>query len=144
MATIYRCFHESLATGAIDLESDTNVYAVFVSGSYIPNITSHTSYATDVTPHETVDSNGVYIQGGVLLANTQVTADGQETKFDANDISLSNTSMTASGLVLYYSGMTDNDLICHLEFTSEATSTNGGFDVSFANTGILRFEQVEE
>ena len=141
MATIYRCFHESMATGAIDLESDTNIYAVLVSGSYVPNTTSDTSYATHVAGHESVDGNGSYSAGGYLVTGTEVTADGSETKFDAPDITISNTSMTASGVVLYYSGMADNNLICHLAFGSEATSSNGDFSVAWAATGILRFRQ---
>jgi len=141
MATIYRCFHESIATGAIDLESDTNIYAVFVSGSYVPNVTGDTNYLTHVAPNESVDGNSNYTAGGYLVTGTEVTADGVESKFDASDITIANTSMTASGVVLYYSGMADNNLICHLAFDSEATSTNGDFSVAWAATGILRFRQ---
>ena len=140
MATIYSCFYEQLATGAVDLESTTNIYGLLVSGSYTPDATAHTTYAGNVASNESVDSNSNYIAGGSLISGAVVSADGAETKFDAADIEIENTSMTAAGLVLYYSGLASNDLICHLSFT-EATSTNGQYAVRFAETGIMRFRQ---
>lgn len=123
-----------MMSGTIDLVTD-NIYAMLVSGSYTPS-TSHTTY-TDVSPYQTAGQG--YSAGGQLLTSKSIYSVGNAAHFDASDVTWSNSSLTASGVVLWYSGgPTTRHLITWIELGNQS-STNGIFQIVWNNTnGIFR------
>ena len=60
--------------------------------------------------------------------------------FDADDITLSNATITARGAVLYKArgGVSSADeLIAYLDFGADITSTAGNFNIAFDANGII-------
>ena len=81
--TIYGAFHEHIAKGTIDLDSDTFKCAL-VTSSYTPVADTHTVWA-DASANEIAAGAG-YSAGGLALTSVTVTRSGHTVTFDADDL----------------------------------------------------------
>jgi hypothetical protein len=134
---IYSNFYKLLASGTIDLTTD-NIYVALLSGSYTPN-TGHTLFS-DVAAYESVDSVGTYHQGGSLLQGRTLSFSSNKLVFDASDVSWTPSTITASGAVMWVSGVSPSQhyLILWKDLGGNQSSTNAAFSITWNNTyGLL-------
>lgn len=134
---IFNSFKRDIANGSINLATDA-VKIMLVGSAYTPNIDTHAK-RSDVTNEV---SGAGYTAGGVALVNKAVTMNTTSDKgvFDADDITLSNATITARGAVLYKArgGVSSADeLIAYLDFGADITSTAGNFNIAFDANGII-------
>ena len=105
-------------SGAIDLDPDT-IKVMLVTSSYTPNIDSCTK-RSDITNE--VSGTG-YTAGGKTLTTPTVSADNTDDKgvFDADDLTLSSSTITSRGAELYKDTGTPSKskLIKYLNFGSD-------------------------
>lgn len=138
-SVIYNSFKKFIMDGSIDLENDT-IKVALVTSSYTPDIDAH-DYFNDITNE--VSGTG-YTAGGATLANKTVTQDNTDDKgvFDADDVTWTNSTITARGAVIYKStGMdTTSHLIAYIDFGSDKISTAGTFAIQWNASGILTFD----
>jgi len=135
-SVIYNSFKKDIMNGSIDLDTDT-IKIALVTSSYTPDIDNHDKF-DDITNQVTGPG---YTAGGETLASKTVTQDNTDNEgvFDAADVTWANSTMTARGAVIYKSTGTDSTspLICYLDFTTDKTSSNGDFKITFDAEGIL-------
>jgi len=136
-SVVYNIFKQKVMTGEVDLDTNS-LKCMLVTSSYSPNIDTHTSYR-DVTNQ--VTGTG-YTEGGASLAGVTVTRDltNDLGKFDANDVTWTNSTLTARGAILYRSDPSDETtrwLICYFDFTTDKSSSNGDFTIQWNANGIL-------
>lgn len=126
---------------AIDLDAETHRVALF-SNALAANFSTNTAYG--VAPFNANEVVGTgYTAGGVLLTGTTFTEDPAGTlKFDANDVSWTNASITARYALVYADGSAGNEAIALLDFGSDFTSTNGTFSVQWPTAGIWTWKVV--
>lgn len=133
---IYNSFFTALANNDIDLDADT-FKLMLVTSAYTPDVDTHADRA-DVTNE--VSGTG-YTAGGATVANTAVTQDNTNdlAKFDGDDVTWANSTITARGAVMYKStGTAANDLLVkYFDFGSDQSSSNANFAVQFGAGGIL-------
>lgn len=134
---IFNSFKRDIANGSINLATDA-VKIMLVGSAYTPNIDTHTK-RSDVTNE--VSGTG-YTAGGIALVNKTVTMNTTSDKgvFDADDVTLSNATITARGAVLYKArggASSADELISYLDFGSDITSTAGNFNIAFDANGII-------
>lgn len=136
---VYNSYLRHLMSGTINLATDP-IYVMLVSGSYVPNQSTH-SLIADVSAHQVTDPLFGYITGGQLLAGKSIALNGNSAVFSANNVSWNPTTITAaSGAVLYMSGTaaTGKHLICYVDLGVSNTS-NGTFQIVWNTTnGIFR------
>lgn len=122
--------------GGIDLDTNT-IKVALVTSTYTPDADTHEDMA-DITNE--VEGTG-YTAGGAELANKTVTADttDDEGVFDADNVTWSNSTITARGAVIYKStGTAATDLlIAYIDFGSDKVSASGNFTIAWADEGIL-------
>ena len=134
---IFNSFKRDIANGSINLATDA-VKIMLVGSAYTPNIDTHAK-RSDVTNE--VSGTG-YTAGGIALVNKTVTMNTTSDKgvFDADDLTISNATITARGAVLYKArgGVSSADeLIAYLDFGADITSTAGNFNIAFDANGII-------
>ena len=136
MATyIYPSFKRDVATGVIDLDTDT-FGIMLVTDAYNP--ASGHAKRSDVTNE--VAASGTYAAGGSALAGVTAALSGTDLKFDANDISWTGATITARGAVIYKrrgGASSADELVCALTFGSDVSSVSGTYTVQFNASGIL-------
>ena len=138
---VYNSFHRDLASGAVDLDTDT-IKCMLVTSSYTPD--KDHDKRDDVTNE--VTGTG-YTAGGATLAGKTVTADNTNDRavFDADDAAWPASTITARAAVLYKSrggASSADELVCYLDFGSDKSSSAGAFTVQFNSNGIIRWAQV--
>ncbi len=111
---------QALAAKKIDLVNDT-IKVMLVTSAYTPNMDNH-GVKSDVTGE--VSGSG-YTSGGATLTGKTLT---QETspntwKWDANDVTWANTSVTFRYAVIYDDTHVDKPLIGYVDFGSNKTAT---------------------
>ena len=134
---IFNSFKRDIANGSINLATDA-VKIMLVGSAYTPNIDTHAK-RSDVTNE--VSGTG-YTAGGIALVNKTVTMNTTSDKgvFDADDLTLSNATITARGAVLYKArggASSADELIAYLDFGADITSTAGNFNIAFDANGII-------
>ena len=139
---IYNSFLRDIQNGSIDLDTDT-IKLMLVTSAYTPNIDTHTK-RSDVT-NEVVGVG--YTAGGVTLAGKTVTQNNTDNTgvFDADNITISTSTITARAGVLYKSrggASSADELIGYLDFGSDIISTAGDFNITFNAAGILTLAQA--
>lgn len=134
---IFNSFKRDIANGSINLATDA-VKMMLVGSAYTPNIDTHAK-RSDVTNE--VSGTG-YTAGGIALVNKTVTMNTTSDKgvFDADDLTISNATITARGAVLYKArggASSADELIAYLDFGADITSTAGNFNIAFDANGII-------
>lgn len=126
----------NLATRAKDIDIDTNdIKCMLTTNSYTPNQDTHEDKA-DVTNEVTGDG---YTAGGATLASKSFANTLNVVKFDADDVTWANATITARRAVLYDdSGATDADkaLLLWVDFGEDKSSSNGDFKIEWNAAGI--------
>lgn len=121
----------------VDFDSDT-IKVALLSSSYTPNQDTH-DYWDDVSAYE-VSGSG-YTAGGATLANKSVTYNSSTnvTKFDADDVSWTSSTITARYAVIYDATGTASTsaLIGYVDFGSDQSSSSGTFSIVWDSAGIF-------
>lgn len=134
---IYNSLLEDIATGAVDLNSDT-FKAMLVTDSYTADKDAHTK-RSDIT-NEAAGTG--YTTGGATVTATVT----KYTATDRVDVVFSNPSwaastITARGLVIYKArggASSADELVAYVDFGSNIASTSGTFAVTLSSP--LRFQ----
>jgi hypothetical protein len=117
--------------------SGTVVNVTLHTSSYTPDQDAHES-AADLT-NEVSNGNG-YTTGGVALANKAVTQSGKVVKFDADDVSWTNSTITARYAVIRIvpNGTAANQkLLAYVDFGADKVSSSGTFAITWNSSGIF-------
>lgn len=122
----------------IDFDSDT-IKVALLSSSYTPNQDTH-DYWDDVSTYQVTGTG--YTAGGATLANKSVTytSGTNVTKFDADDVSWTSSTITARYAVIYDDTPATNatkPLIAYIDFGSDQSSSSGTFSIVWDAAGIF-------
>lgn len=136
---LYGSFIAKALNKEIDLDTDTIKVALLTS-AYTPNQDVH-DYFDDVVANEVTGTG--YTAGGATLTGKTVSynASTNETTFDADDVVLGSSTITARYAVVYDASPATNatrPLIGYVDFTSDQSSTNGNFTITWDATGIVK------
>lgn len=158
---LYTHYKKAALSGAVRLNTDT-VKVMLVNnfyGPFVANGTAETTHWTsgDVKAYEIAEGGG-YVKGGLEITNKILTADvtDKEGVFDGDDVTWSNSTITASGAVIYISGYNSGEttastarndsfaqsrsfLIAFVDFGSNQSSSNGTFRISWNSEGIINW-----
>lgn len=133
---IFNSFKKGLMDGSLDLANDT-IKVMLVTSSYSPDADLH-DFKDDVTGEV---SGAGYTAGGEALSNKSVTQDNTDDEgvFDADDVTWSNSTITARGAVIYKdTGVAGTSpLICYIDFGADKSSDNADFTIQWNSEGIL-------
>lgn len=128
---IYNRFKANLMNKEVDMEADTIRVALMD--------TNHSFTATDNTWAD-ISANEIsgtgYTANGEALANKAVTQ-AATTKFDADDVSWTSATFTAYHAVIYDDTLTNNDLICNIDFGGGQAVVAGTFTIQWHSSGII-------
>ena len=136
---LYGNFLAKALNKEVDFDSDT-IKVALLSSSYTPNQDTH-DYFDDVSTYEVTGTG--YTSGGQTLGSKTVTYDSANNVIilDAADVTWSSSTITARYAVVYDdSGATASAkaLIGYVDFSSDQSSTNGNFTITWDSTGIVR------
>ena len=156
----YTTYKAGALTGAVDLTGHI-IKVMLVGSSYggaIQNGAAETTHRLtgDVISYE-IAGGGGYEKGGKVLTNRTVTADtvDKEGAFDADDVSWTSSTITASGAIVYVSGTrnsignmaADNSneavskswVLAFIDFGGLQSSSNGTFQIVWNSEGIINW-----
>lgn len=136
---LYGSFIAKSLNKEIDLDTDTIKVALLTS-AYTPNQDVH-DYFDDVASAEVTGTG--YTAGGATLTGKTVSYDAPTNTitFDADDVTLASSTITARYAVVYDASPATNatrPLIGYVDFTSDQSSTNGNFTITWDATGIVK------
>lgn len=129
---VYNRFKANLMNKETDLEGDT-IKVILLNNSHSFTAT-HNTYS-QVSANE-LSTAGGYTAGGATLASKTVTQ-AATTAWDAADVSWSSASFTAYHAVIYDDTMTNDDLICSIDFGGAQTVASGTFTIQWNASGII-------
>jgi len=134
-SAIYNEFKAKI--GSIDWANDT-IKVALVTSSYTLDIDAHSNF-DDITNE--VSGTG-YTAGGAALANKTVTRDDTNdwAKYDADDVTWANSTITARGAVIYKdTGTTSTStLVAYVDFVTDKSSSAGDFIIQWHTDGVFR------
>ena len=142
MATfVYNSFKAGMMSGLLNLAT-ANLRVGLVTSTYTPDPDGDRTYS-DIAG-EVAAGNG-YSVGGELLTNVAVTTDldNDYSMLDADNVTWSTSSITASGAFVYASGTHSpytHPLIAYIDFGQNQTSNNGDFSIEWASGGIIKLQ----
>ena len=122
----------------VDWDTDT-IKVMLCTSSYSPDQDNHI-YKSSVT-NEVANGNG-YTTGGITLTNKTIGYTGATNviKLDADDITWSNSTITARYAVIYDdAGASDSlkVLLGYVDFGTDQISSSGNFTITWATEGIF-------
>lgn len=125
----------------IDLDTDTIKVALLTS-AYTPNQDTQ-DYFDDVSAFEATGTG--YTAGGVTLTGKSVSYDASTntTVFDADDVTLAGSTVTARYAVIYDASpatAATRPLIGYIDFVSDKSSNNGDFQLIWDSTGLIKIQ----
>ena len=125
-------------TLALDLDDTTadRFKVMLVTSSYTPNFGTH-DFKSDVTNE--VSGTG-YDAGGKSLTSVTLTQSGGTITFDAADLTWASSTITARGAVVYDDSLTNDPLICYIDFGADKSSSAGDFVLTFNASGIFTLD----
>jgi len=130
--------------GSINWEDNTNVSikVMLVSDTYTPDIDLHVSKGDiDAISGAEVTGTG-YTAGGAGIVNRAITVDTATdfAKYDADDVTWSNSTITARGAIVYLDTGTagTSTLITYVDFVSNKSSNSGDFLIQWNADGIFK------
>ena len=128
---IYNRFKANIMNKEVDLEADTIKVALLDSNH---SFTATHNTWSDVSTNE-ISGTG-YTSGGATLSNKSVTQ-AATTKWDADDTSWTSATFTANHAVIYDDTMTNDDLICSIDFGGAQSVSSGTFTIQWHADGII-------
>ena len=123
---------------AIDLDLETHKGALFANAITI-DYDANTAYG--VAPFDANEVSGTgWAAGGVALTGTTFTlVAGGYSKFDATDVSVAGTTLTAAmGDLIYADALAGNNAIMFIDFVTAVTTVAGLFEVLWHTDGIWK------
>ena len=125
-------------TLALDLDDTTadRFKVMLVTSSYTPNFGTH-DFKSDVTNE--VSGTG-YDAGGKSLTSVTLTQSGGTITFDAADLTWASSTITARAAVVYDDSLTNDPLICYIDFGADKSSSAGDFVLSVNASGIFTLD----
>jgi len=133
---IYNRFKANLMNGAVNLGSGgDDIKVALLDNNH--SFSADDNVWTDVSGNE-ISGTG-YTAGGETLSNQSVTQDDTNDKavFDADDVSWTSSTFTAYHAVLYDDTLTNDDLICSIDFGGAKSVSNGTFTIQWDTDGII-------
>lgn len=142
-SALYNNYKKLLFNGSVN-PIQSGIYVMLTSGTYnttatlTSNLANHTTTGDMAAFSEVGHANG-YTRGGKQLQNKTASVVGTAGVFDADDLSWTSSTITASGAVIYQSGSNANNsfLIAWLDFGADQISSNGTFTISWNANGII-------
>ena len=129
-------FKQELLEAEHDFTADTFKLALFTSSASLDATT--TAYSTT----NEVSGTG-YSAGGATLTTVAPTTSGTTAFVDFNDVSFSNSTITARGALIYNSSKS-NKAVAVYDFGSDQTTSNATFTVTIptanASDAVVRIE----
>lgn len=124
---------------ALDLDLDTHRIALF-SNSITPNFDTDTAYG--VAPYNANEVSGTnWAAGGVLLPGTTFLGASGTATFDATDISVATTTLTAARAGLIYAdALAGNNGILLVNFGADYSTVAGTFAITWSASGIFTID----
>ena len=125
---------------AVDLDDTTadRFKVMLVTSSYTPDFGTH-DFKSDVTNE--VTGTG-YSSGGESLSSVTLTQSSGTITFDADDVTWASSTITARGAVVYDDSLTNDPLICYIDFGADKSSSSGDFVLSFNANGIFTLDMT--
>ncbi|GII84605.1 hypothetical protein Ssi03_25950 [Sphaerisporangium siamense] len=121
----------------IDLTAETHK-AAFWGSSVTPNFDTDTAYNT--APWNSGQSSGAgYTAGGPLLTGTTLAAVSGSMRWDADNIQLDNSTITAEGLIIY-APANSSRLISATWFGAVKETQDGTFLITWHANGIAALD----
>ena len=123
---------------ALDLDDTTadRFKVMLVTSSYTPTFGTH-DFKSEVTNE--VSGTG-YDAGGKSLSSVTLTQSGGTITFDAADLTWASSTITARGAVVYDDSLTNDPLICYIDFGADKSSSAGDFVLTFNASGIFTLD----
>ena len=128
----------------INWADNTNVAikVMLVTDQYTLDIDAHENKDDiDALNVEVADGDG-YTSGGAAVTNRTITVDDTNdvAKFDADDVTWSNSTITARGAIVYYDTGTasTSTLIAYIDFGENKSSSNGDFVIQWSVDGVYK------
>ena len=128
---IYNRFKANLLNKEIDLEADT-IKVMLLNNSHA--FTATHNQKSEIVANE-ISGTG-YTAGGAALANKAVTQ-AATSKWDADDTAWTSASFTAYHAVIFDDTLTNDDLICSIDFGAAKTVSAGTFTIQWHTDGII-------
>ena len=124
-----------IGNGGVDWNTDT-IKVALVTSAYTPDIDAHSNFTTHIT-NETIGSTG-YTTGGETITTPAVTIDTTDdwAEYTCDNITWGSSTITARGAVVYQS--TSGDLISYVDFTTDKTSSDGDFTITWHADGVFK------
>ena len=133
-------FKQELLQGLHDLDGHTLKIALIKSSESGTYNAASTNYS-DITGNSDEASGTGYSSGGATLSSVAITTSGTTAIVDFADVSFSNSTISASGAMIYNSSA-GNKAIAVISFGGTVASTAGTFTVSMptadASDAIIR------
>ena len=121
-------FKQELLQGLHDLDGHTLKLALIKSGESGTYGAASTNYS-DITGNSDEASGTGYSSGGATLGSVAITTSGTTAFVDFADVSFSNSTISASGAMIYNSSAS-NRAIAVISFGGTVASTAGTFTVT--------------
>jgi hypothetical protein len=138
----YLTFRDILGTAqlAVDLDSDTTNYCALFTNSITPAFDTDTAYGS--APYNANEaSGGSWSAGGVALTSTAFSVNTGTLKWTAGNVSVGTTSITNARCALIYGlQSTTKNAVCLVNFTSDYTTSNGTFAITWNASGIFTID----
>lgn len=129
-------FKKELLEAEHDFTADTFKLALFTNSASLDATTTAYSATNEVT------GTG-YTAGGATLTTVAPTTSGTTAFVDFNDVSFSNSTITARGALIYNSSKSDKAVAVY-DFGSDQTTSNATFTVTIptanASDAVVRIE----
>jgi hypothetical protein len=124
---------------ALDLDLETHKTALF-SNTITPNFTTDTAFG--VAPYNANEVFGTnWPTGGVALTGTTFTGAAGTATFDATDVSVASTTITAARCGLIYADvLAGNNAIVLINFGADYSTNNGTFGITWDAAGIFSID----
>jgi hypothetical protein len=128
---IYNRFKANLLNKEIDLEADT-IKVMLLNNSHA--FTATHNQKSEIVANEITGTG--YTAGGAALANKAVTQ-AATSKWDADNTAWTSASFTAYHAVIFDNTLTNDDLICSIDFGAAKTVSAGTFTIQWHTDGII-------
>lgn len=138
----YLTFRDILGTAqtAVDLDSETTNKLALYSNSITPNFDTDTTQAA--APYNANEVTGTnWSAGGVVLTTTGFSVATGTLQWTAANVSVASTTLTAARCALIYGlASTTKSAVCLVNFTSDYSTNNGTFAITWNASGIFTID----
>lgn len=138
---VYQDFVGEIHGGGIDWESDT-IKVALLTDSYSPDQETDTHF-DDVDTDEVSSGDG-YTSGGETISNASSSADDLVHTLDGDDVSWTESTITARYGVIYKDTGTasTSPLVAYIDFEENKSSSDGTFQIAWGSDGIITYTLV--